>query len=72
MKLLRKGLADQAPASFTPTVTARRGISGDHLAIEYFPTTAHEKEMFQVMAKQVLDVILEVWCYSDDDILLSR
>ena len=52
MKLLRKGLADQAPASFTPTVTARRGVSGDHLTIE-FPASAHEREMFLVMAKQV-------------------
>lgn len=77
MKLLRKGLADQAPASFTPTVMARRGVSGDDLAIrgnnlEYIPFSVHEKDMFLVMAKHVLDVILEVWCCSDDDILLSR
>lgn len=77
MKVLRKGLADQAPASFTPTVMARRGVSGDDLAtkgnhFEYIPFSAHERDMFLVMAKNVLDVILELWCCSDDDILLSR
>jgi hypothetical protein len=80
MKLLRKGLADQAPASFTPTVMARRGVSGDDLTLHgahghldyYIPFSAHERDMFLVMAKNVLDVILEVWCCSDDDILLSR
>jgi hypothetical protein len=80
MKLLRKGMADQAPASFTPTVMARRGVSGDDLTLHganghldyYIPFSAHERDMFLVMAKNVLDVILEVWCCSDDDILLSR
>jgi hypothetical protein len=78
MKLLRKGLADQVPASFTPTAMARRGVSGDDLTLrggghlEYIPCSAHERDMFLVMAKNVLDVVLEVWCCSDDDILLSR
>ena len=57
MKLLRKGLADQAPASFTPTIMARRGISGDDIVIRGvpdFPYSSHERDMFLVMAKQVL------------------
>mmetsp|Transcript_20608 Transcript_20608/g.29575 ORF Transcript_20608/g.29575 Transcript_20608/m.29575 type:complete len:1961 (+) Transcript_20608:126-6008(+) len=75
-KLIHKGLAHQAPASFTPTVAARRGANGDDTcasgALSLFPPSAHERDMFQVMAKQVLDVVLDVWCCTDDDILLCR
>lgn len=61
MKLLRKGLADQVPASFTPTIMARRGVSGDDLitkGIPDFPFISHEKDMFLVMAKQVCSLFL--------------
>ena len=122
-KLLLHSQSNQAPASFTPTVAARRSVSGEmgldkmqqrymssyggggsgtqinatdftgymtddstskesdsredqseynmylHL---FFPPSAHEKDMFQVMATQVLDVVLEVWETTKDDILLCK
>jgi hypothetical protein len=56
-KLLHKGWADQVPASFTPTIAARRGASGEDIDSRYlnlFPPSAHEKDMFLVMEKQVI------------------
>jgi hypothetical protein len=58
-KMIRRGQADQAPASFTPTAAARLGAvvadeSGGFGALALFPPSAHEEDMFLVMAKQVL------------------
>ena len=57
-KMIRRGQAHQAPASFTPTHAARMGLVGAEDctslgALALFPLSAHEKDMFQVMGKQV-------------------
>lgn len=56
--MLHRGQADQAPASFTPTAAARLGAvatddSSSLGALALFPPSAHEEDMFLVMAKQV-------------------
>lgn len=61
--MIRRGQADQAPASFTPTAAARLGaVSADDPsaqgALALFPPSAHEKDMFQVMAKQVRGALI--------------
>ena len=121
-KLLFQSQSSQAPASFTPTIAARRSVSGDvdldKMQFQYktslghsgsrpqlngvelngyvtddstskesetrdetdydaymhlfFPPSAHEKDMFLVMATNVLDVVLEVWQTTQDDILMCK
>jgi hypothetical protein len=81
-KLIRKSAIDQAPASFTPTLTARRRINSitsayfehahpDHSALTRI-SNAYEKDMFLVMAKPVLEVILLLWENLNDDALIYR
>ena len=66
-KLLRRSAEDQAPASFTPTVTARRiGLSGG------YPISAHEQDMFIILGARILDAIIDVWEVTEDDFLICR
>lgn len=67
-KLLHKSAAHQTPAAFTPTVAARQcaGVGGISLP------SAHEKDMFLVMAHPALDAIIAVWESTDDDQTISR
>ena len=73
-KLLRKSAMDQAPAAFTPTVAARRLTSGTGgLKSQYtLPLSIHEKDMFLVMAKPVLETMIIIWEISDDDRIIRR
>ena len=73
-KLLHRSAAYQAPAAFTPTVAARKGASAWARAggeADFYPS-AHEKDMFLVMAKPVLDAIIKVWETSEDDSIMFR
>lgn len=73
-KLLRKSAMDQAPAAFTPTVAARRLTSsgGGHKSQYALPLSIHEKDMFLVMAKPVLETMIIIWEISDDDRIIRR
>jgi hypothetical protein len=63
-KLIKKSAADQAPAAFTPTVAARKEAR--------LPPSVHERDMFTVMAKPVLETIITLWNSTDDPGLISR
>lgn len=76
-KLLNKSAAFQ-PAAFTPTVTARRIAVRSHRR-QYgsglgvcMPASAHEKDMFLVMAKPVLQALMILWDITSDDDILYR
>ena len=69
-KLLSKGAAGQAPAAFTPTVTAR--LKGPAVPGQDAAAAAHDKDMFLTMAVPVLETILTVWDTADDDQVTRR
>ncbi len=75
-KLLHKSAAFQAPAAFTPTVAARKGArgrgSGKSSHGHGHVILVHEKDMFLVIAKSVLDTIVLVWEVTRDDSTLQR
>ncbi|CAM9099816.1 unnamed protein product, partial [Ectocarpus fasciculatus] len=60
-KLIRRAAEDQTPASFTPTVAARR-----------YKPSIHDGDMFQVMAQPVLDTLNAVWETTEDPQLICR
>lgn len=70
--MLHKGATYQEPAAFTPTVAARKcarlkGNRGQGLL-----QSAHEKDMFLVMARPVLETMITVWEITSDDSILFR
>jgi hypothetical protein len=80
-KMLNKSAAFQLPAAFTPTVTARRiAVRTNRGGHRYINTSsnaaaavsAHEKDMFLVMAKPVMQALMTLWDITNDDDILYR
>jgi hypothetical protein len=71
-KLLKKSAAFQMPAAFTPTVTARRAVRTSRGKLIGMPASTHEKDMFLVMAKPVLQALMGLWDSTSDDDLIKR
>lgn len=80
-KLIRQSSDEQAPAVFTPTVSARRSSSsvdalslsnGSMQFITSFQSSLHDRDMFLIMSKPLLETILALWENSTDDNVVSR
>ena len=72
-KLLKRGHLHQAPAIFTPTFMARRGIRQLDVNAEQLSrlsASLHQKEMFLAMEERILVLVLTLWQQSDDDKVL--
>ena len=78
-KLIRQSSDEQAPAVFTPTVNARKSASdalalssGSMQFITSFQSSLHDRDMFLMMSKPLLETILVLWENSTDDNVVSR
>lgn len=80
-KLIRQSSDEQAPAVFTPTASARKSASaadavtlssGSMQFITSFQSSLHDRDMFLMMSKPLLETILALWENSTDDNVVSR
>ena len=79
-KLIRQSAADQAPAVFTPTISARQrcmleseaSIDGVSSFGGVDAAGLHDRDMFLLMARPLLETMMVLWDNTADDQVLSR
>jgi brefeldin A-resistance guanine nucleotide exchange factor 1 len=71
-RFMNKSEEFQLPASFTPSILARKGDIKIENESELTLSSLHQKDMFLVIEERIVIAIMNAWQYCNDDTIISK